>query len=69
MRAFVAILIGLLAATAGLYSATAQEPISAARDKAIRECNAAADKYKPRIWGAWELHQYRICMKRREEKE
>src|SRR5262245_56643073 len=64
MRTFVAILIGLFMATAG----SAQE-VSAVRGKALRECNAAADKFKQRIWGTWELHQYRTCMKRQEQKE
>ena len=65
MRTFVAILIGLLTATAGV----ALEPVSGTRDKAIRECNAVANRFKQRTWGAMEHHQYRTCMKRRDEKE
>ena len=45
MRTIAVILIGLFTATAGLAS----EQLSAARDKAIRECNEAANKYSHRI--------------------
>jgi hypothetical protein len=65
MRTIAVILIGLFTATAGLAS----ERLSAARDKAIRECNEAANKYRHRIWGAWEFHHYRVCMKRHDQKE
>jgi hypothetical protein len=65
VRTIAAILIGLFASTASL----AAEPMSAARDTAIRECNAVANKFKQRTWGAWEHHQYRTCMKRHDQKE
>ena len=47
----------------------AREGGSVARDKAIRECSAVANKFKQRTWGAWEHHQYRSCMKRHDQKE
>jgi hypothetical protein len=65
MRAIAAILIGLFT-TVG---SPALEGGSVARDKAIRECSAAANKFTQRTWGAWELHQYRSCMKRHDQKE
>ena len=64
-RAIAAILIGLFATTGGF----AFEAGSFARDKAIRECSAVANKFKQRTWGAWEHHQYRTCMKRHDQKE
>jgi hypothetical protein len=64
-RAIAAILIGLVATTGGL----ALEAGSFARDKAIRECSAVANKFKQRTWGAFEHHQYRTCMKRHDQKE
>jgi hypothetical protein len=65
MRAIAAILIGLFATGGGL----ALEAGSVARDKAIRECSAVANKFKQRTWGAFEHHQYRTCMKRHDQKE
>lgn len=65
MRTIAAILIGLFTTTGTL----ALEAGSIARDKAIRECSAVANKFKQRTWGAWELHQYRTCMKRHEQVE
>lgn len=65
MRIIAAILIGGFATTAGL----ALERTSVAREKAIRECNAIANKFKQRTWGAMELHQYRTCMTKLDQKE
>jgi hypothetical protein len=35
---------------------------SAAREKALNECSAAARKYTQTTWSHMELHQYRSCM-------
>ena len=64
MRTIAIILIGSFTATAGF----AREQ-GVARDKAIRECSEAANRFKQVTFGAWEHHQYRTCMKMREQKE
>jgi hypothetical protein len=40
----------------------AEYPISAAREAAIRECNAAAGKHTNHTWQSMQIQTYRSCM-------
>jgi hypothetical protein len=42
--------------------ALSKERMSAARAKAIRECNSAVGSLRQRTWGKTEFTKYRICM-------
>jgi hypothetical protein len=42
---------------------------SAARERAIRECNIAAAKYVEHVWADWDIQTYRSCMARHGQPE
>jgi hypothetical protein len=46
-----------------LSAAAAEKPaMDAARAKALRECNAKAEKFAQYTWGVTQLQVYRACM-------
>jgi len=74
------VVIKLTALTLGLGLAVAatsspsvaqanKAPVSAARERAIRECSIAAAKYIEHVWGGWDIQTYRSCMARRGQPE
>jgi hypothetical protein len=51
-----------LALTALASPVSAEYPVSAAREAALRECNVAASKYTAHIWLSMQIQTYRSCM-------
>jgi len=65
-----ALALGLtLAALASPSFARSEQPMSTAREQAIRECNGAAGKYHNSTWQTMEIHAYRSCMAQHGEPE
>jgi hypothetical protein len=63
-----ALALGL--ALAALASPTfAAQPMSAARESALRECSTGAGKYTSGTWQTMQLHSYRSCMMQHGEPE
>jgi hypothetical protein len=51
------------------FAQRSEQPISAARESALRECNGAAEKYHNNRWGTTQLQIYRSCMAQQGEQE
>jgi hypothetical protein len=51
------------------FAQRSEYPISAAREKALRECNGEAEKYHTNYWGTRMLQAYRSCMAQHDEPE
>ena len=69
-------MVKLATIAVGLAVAAATSPgfaqsirTSATRAQAIRECNAAAEKYSEHLWGSVSRQIYRSCMARLGQKE
>jgi hypothetical protein len=66
-----ALAVGLALATLASpsFAQRSEQPISAARESALRECNELAQKYHNNRWGTVQLHTYRSCMAQHHEPE
>jgi hypothetical protein len=62
-----ALALGL--ALTSLASPSFAEPMSAARETALRECSTGAGKYQSGTWQTTQLHSFRTCMMQRGEPE
>jgi Tfp pilus assembly protein PilE len=51
------------------FAQRSEQPVSAARESALRECNGAAEKYHNNHWGTTQLQMYRSCMAQHGEQE
>jgi hypothetical protein len=47
----------------------ADQPMSSAREQALRECSTGASKYQSGTWQTTQLHSYRSCMMQHGEQE
>jgi hypothetical protein len=66
-----ALALGLALATlaSSSFAQRSEQPMSAARESAIRECNGAAGKYYNSTWQTMQIHTYRSCMGQHDEPE
>jgi hypothetical protein len=62
-----ALVLGL--ALTSLASPSFAEPMSAAREQALRECSSNAGKYTNGTWQTTQLHTFRSCMMQHGEQE
>lgn len=53
----------------GVAGAGRTNPMSAAREAAVRACAAEARRYPQATWGNMDIHQYRTCMMQRGQAE
>jgi hypothetical protein len=59
----------LAAATPGFAQRGEQQGVNAARERAIRECNAQVTGMSQYTWGDHQITQYRSCMNQHGESE
>jgi|GEM_PF-1661312 len=64
-----ALALGLALAALASPSFAADQPMSAAREQALRECSTGASKYQSGTWQSTQLHTYRSCMMQHGEPE
>ena len=64
-----ALALGLALAALASPSLAADQPMSAAREQALRECSTGASKYQSGTWQSTQLHTYRSCMMQHGEPE
>jgi hypothetical protein len=66
-----ALALGLALATLASpsFAQRSEQPMSTARESAIRECSGAAGKYHSGTWQTTQLHTYRSCMMQHGESE
>ena len=60
--AAVALGLAIAAVASPSLAQRSETPMSSAREQALRECNAAAAKYRQYTWGHQESDAYRACM-------
>jgi len=51
------------------FAQRADQPMSTAREQALRECSTGASKYQSGTWQSTQLHTYRSCMMQHGEPE
>jgi hypothetical protein len=61
--------LALAALASPSFAQRSEQPMSTAREQAIRECNGAAAKYHNSTWQGMEIHTYRSCMAQHGEPE
>ena len=64
-----ALALGLALTALASPSFAADQPMSAAREQALRECSTGASKYQSGTWQTTQLHSYRSCMMQHGEQE
>jgi hypothetical protein len=63
-----ALALGLALASPS-FAQSANQPMSAARESALRECSTGAGKYQSGTWQTTQLHSFRSCMMQHGEQE
>ena len=61
--------LALAALASPSFAQRSEQPMSTAREQAVRECNAAAGKYYNSTWQTTQIHSYRSCMAQHGEPE
>jgi hypothetical protein len=61
--------LALAAAATPSFAQRAEEGMSGARARALRECNDMANKFTQHTWGDVQIDQYRACMTQHGQQE
>ena len=60
--AAVALGLAIAAAASPSLAQRSENPMSSAREQALRECSGQAGKMSQSTWGTHQLHSFRACM-------
>jgi hypothetical protein len=67
--AAIALGLAITAVASPSLAQRSENPMSSAREQALRECSAQSGKMSQSTWGAHQLHAFRSCMHDRGQQE